>query len=114
MPYEMMSMSTSSTEKSGDNSAEKMTNCMSHTANMSAMQSILANNKAKSLDQESPEKCCSDTCQCYTAGCASAVVLLQLAHTVIILEHGTKIQRLSALIFNQAPTSLYRPPIITL
>jgi hypothetical protein len=118
MSYEMLSHAMNSPMGNGESSAGKMANCMENMSHISKnisanVSANMANDLSESLDEETVNKCCSDMCHCFTAGCASTIVLLQYTHHIVAPEHGTKIQRPSALIFNQAPSSLYRPPIIT-
>ena len=106
MSYEMLSNSVTNNAKNSDSSTGKMKHCMKNMADITIANDVIANEKTMS-------KCCSDTCQCLMAGCASTAILVQLTPGIITIEHAIKIQRPTALFFNQVPSSLYRPPIIT-
>lgn len=68
-------------------------------------------------DDDSPlqQDCCSETCNCFTGGCASAVVALIKNDTIhyAVLDLSSKIFSFTHLALSHQPTSLYRPPILS-
>ena len=106
MSYEMLSNSVPNKVKNSGSSTRKMKHCMKNIADVSLANGVITNEKTMS-------KCCADTCQCLMAGCANTAILVQLTPGIITTEHAIKIQRATELFFNQVPSSLYRPPIIT-
>jgi hypothetical protein len=113
MSYEMLRNSSTHNVNNSNNNSDKMKNCMKHMADMNIGNDFMVNEQVISLDYKMTSKCCSDTCQCLVAGSTSTAILVQLPHAIIATEHAIKIQRSEAIFFNQIPSSLYRPPILT-
>lgn len=62
----------------------------------------------------SSEECCTKTCNCFAGGCSTVAAFMKNSANSPIVALTTKIVTSNQLVLRQQPTSLYRPPILSL
>jgi len=86
---------------------------MSHTSNMKMNSMNHFSSDATHVNSESTSTaCCKQECKCSASGC-SVPSAFSTSHTSAILESATKILSHTAILPEQALSSLYRPPILS-
>ena len=100
MPYQMTCM----TGMNGQSQNMKM---MDHSSHNMAVE-------VSDNSEELTEDCCTSTCSCLISSYSNVAVLMKGAGNIPTIDLSSKILfSYSNLALNQAPTSLYRPPIFS-
>ena len=97
-------MTAMSSIKSAHHNMTGMTDCYEKAASSTS---------SMACSTTSTEDCCAQECDCLTSGCSTASAFAAVINYGAERVTSNKIISATGLVTSQAPTSLYRPPILS-
>jgi len=112
MFYGMASMQAGTQSMSGMSSMQSPHHEMSDMVDCDEDMMTTSSSK-NTCSTTSTEECCAQECDCLTSGCSTASAFAAVMHYTPDIAISHKITSVPTLVTSQAPTSLYRPPILS-
>ncbi len=113
MFYGMTAMQLNTQSMAGMSSMDSPHHNMSDMTDCDEDMMMTTASSTRDCATTSTEDCCAQECDCLTGGCSTASAFTTIIHYMPEIAISHKITSVPTLVTSQAPTSLYRPPILS-